>query len=268
MKYKAAKLTNANGKMWHIGIDENDAGKHFILPADPARCEMVAKHFDNAQLKAIARGNPTYTGTYNNVPVSVMCTGMGAMAVAVAVEELKQLGVKTMIRMGTSGSLQANLPDNSFVIATGAVRAEGASKEYIGDEYPAVADVDVVYALRQACREFGVKPYLGIVRSHDAFYIESPGAHEGYMERIKPWSDAGVLAVENESSALFTISSLLGGIRAGTILLTGGYLGDHYGSMSTSNKDNYQEKVDLMTKITLRAIEIIDGLDDLEDIRL
>ena len=141
-------------------------------------------------------------------------------------------------------------------------------KEYIGDEYPAVADVDVVWALRKACEEFNVKPYLGIVRSHDAFYIESPGAHEGYMERIKTWSDAGVLAVENESSALFTISSLLGGIRAGTILLTGGYLGDHYGSMSTSNKDDYQEKVDLMTKITLRAIEIIDKLADLEDVRL
>ena len=87
------------------------------------------------------------------------------------------------------------------------------------------------------------------------------------MERIRPWVDAGALAVENESSALFTVASLLGGIRAGTILLTGGYLGSHYGSMSTSNKDDYQEKVDLMSKIVLRAIEIIDSLDDLEDIR-
>ena len=268
MKYKSAKLTNNDGKMWHIGLSEKDAGKHFILPGDPGRCEMVAKHFDDAREVAISRGNPTFTGTYNNIPVSVMSTGMGAMAVAVCVEELKHLGVKTMIRMGTSGSLQPNLPDNSFVIATGAVRGEGASKEYISDEYPAVADVDVVSALRKACREYGVKPYLGIVRSHDAFYIESPGAHEGYMERIKPWSDAGVLAVENESSALFTVASLLGGIRTGTILLCGGYLGDHYGSMSTSNLSDYAEKVELMSKITLRAIEIIDQLDDLEDIRV
>ena len=87
------------------------------------------------------------------------------------------------------------------------------------------------------------------------------------MERIQPWSDAGALAVENESSALFTVASLLGGIRAGTILLCGGYLGNSYGSMSTSNKEGYAEKVDLMSKITLRAIEIIDGLDDLKDIR-
>ena len=267
MKYRSAKLVNDKGKMWHIGLDESDCGKHFILPADPARCEMVAKHFENGKLMQVSRGNPTYTGTYHDVPVSVMCTGMGAMAVSVAVEELKHLGVKTMIRMGTSGSLQPNLPENCFVIATGAVRGEGASKEYISLEYPAVADVDVVYALRQACEEYGVKPYLGIVRSHDSFYMESPGAHEGYMERIQPWTDAGVLAVENESSALFTVASLLGGIRAGTILMCGGYLGESYGSMSTSNKDNYQERVDLMTKITLRAIEIVDSLPDPEDIR-
>lgn len=267
MRYKSAKLLNEQGKMWHIGLDEKDCGKHFILPADPSRCELVAKHFDHSQLKAISRGNPTYTGTYHDIPVSVMCTGMGAMAVSIAVEELKHLGVKTMIRMGTCGSLQKNLPDNCFVIATGAVRGEGASREYIPLEYPAVADIDVVGALRKACQEYGVKAYTGIIRSHDSFYIESPGAHEGCLERIRPWSDAGVLAVENESSALFTVSSLLGGIRAGTILLCGGYLGENYGSMSTSNVEGYQERVDLMSKITLRAIEIIDQLDDLEDIR-
>ena len=267
MKYRSAKLTTENGKMWHIGLDEHDCGKHFILPADPSRCEMVAKHFENGKLMAVSRGNPTYTGTYHDIPVSVMCTGMGAMAVSVAVEELKHLGVKTMIRMGTCGSLQPSLPENCFVIATGAVRGEGASKEYIPLEYPAIADIDVVCALRKACEEYGVKSYLGIIRSHDSFYIESPGAHEGYMERIRPWTDAGVLAVENESAALFTVASLLGGIRSGTILLCGGWLGENHGKMSTSNKDDYAQKVDLMTKITLRAIEIIDGLDDLEDIR-
>ena len=90
---------------------------------------------------------------------------------------------------------------------------------------------------------------------------------EELEERIKPWVDAGVLAVENESSALFTVSSLLGGLRAGTILLTGGYISEGYGSMGTSNNPDYPKKVELMTKITLRAIEIIDKLDDLKDVR-
>ena len=270
MKYQSAKLTNSEGKMWHIGLDENDIGKHIILPGDPGRCPMVAELFKDGKKVGESRGNPTYTGTYNDVKVSVMSTGMGSMAVAVCAEELKHIGAKTLIRMGTSGSLQPNIPDGSFVIATGAVRGEGASREYIDMEYPAIADIDVVCALRQACKEYGVEPYLGIVRSHDAFYLESPGAHgglEGTKERIMKWVDAGCLAVENESAALFTVSSLIGGVRAGTILLSGGYLGDSYGSMSGASNVNYAQRVELMSKITLRAIEIIDKLDDLKDIR-
>lgn len=267
MKYQSAKLLNDQGKMWHIGLDENDIGKHIIMPGDPSRCKMIAEYFDESRFIGESRGNPTYTGKYHDVNVSTMCTGMGSMAVAVAVEELKHIGAKTLIRMGTSGSLQPNIPDGSIVIATGAVRGEGASKSYIPLEYPAVADIDVVYCLRKACKEFNVEPYVGVVRSHDAFYLESPGAHEGYMERIKPWTDAGVLAVENESAALFTVSSLLGGLRAGTILLAGGYLGNSYGTMSGASNVDYKQRVELMTKITLRAIEMLDELDDLKDIR-
>lgn len=267
MKYKATKLVNNAGKMWHIGLGEGDIAKHVILPGDPARCEIIAKHFQDAELKAISRGNPTYTGKYNDTDVSVMATGMGGTAVAICVEELKQLGAKTLIRMGTCGSLQRNIPEGSIVICTGAVRGDGTTPEYIPIEYPAVADVDVVIALRDAARELGVEPYLGIVRSHDAFYLESPGAHEGWDERIKKWTDAGVTTVENESSTLFVVSSLLGGLRAGTILLAGNNLYDGYGGMSTANNVNYAERVELMTKITLRAIEKIDALEDLKDIR-
>lgn len=261
MKYKAMRLENNEGKMWHIGLDENDIAKHVILPGDPARCEMVARHFENAQLKAVSRGNPTYTGAYNNVGVSVMSTGMGGMAVAVCVEELKQIGAKTLIRMGTGGNIQPGIPAGSFVICTGAVRGEGTTPEYIPLEYPAIADIDVVNSLRQACREYGVSPYVGLVRSHDAFYMESPGAHEGWEERIRKWTDAGVLALENESSALFVVSSLLGRLKAGTILLTGPSLYESHGRMATANTPDYGEKVDLLTRITLRAIEIIDQLD-------
>ena len=129
MKYQSVRLENPQGKLWHIGVNESDIGKHVILPGDPARCEMVAKYFDSAECKGVSRGNPTYTGKYHDVDVSVMSTGMGGMAVAVCVEELKHIGAKTLIRMGTSGSLQRDIPSGSFVIATGAVRGEGASKQ-------------------------------------------------------------------------------------------------------------------------------------------
>lgn len=263
MPYRAQRLLNPAGKMWHIGLDENDIAKHVILPGDPGRCEMVSQMFDTAQLRAVARGNPTYTGTTNGVGVSVMSTGMGGTSVAICVEELKQIGVRTLIRMGTGGALQRDIPAGAIVICTGAVRGDGTTPEYIPLEYPAVADVDVVTALRDSARELDVEPVLGLVRSHDAFYRESPGAHAGWEARIQKWTDAGVKIVENESSTLFVVSSLLGGIRAGTILLAGGNLYDNYGRMSTSNTEHYAERVDLMTRITLRAIEKIDKLDDL-----
>lgn len=261
MAYTAKKLTNPQGKMWHIGLDENDIGKGVILPGDPARCEIVAQMFDEAELKAVARGNPTYTGTYHGASVSVMSTGMGGTAVAICVEELKQIGAKNLIRMGTCGSLQKDIPEGSIVICTGAVRGDGTTPEYIPLEYPAIADIDVVNALRDSARELGVEPILGLVRSHDAFYRESPGAHEGWEERIRPWTEAGVKVVENESSTLFVVSSLLGGLRAGTILLTGKNLYDGYGRMSTSNTVDYPARVRLMTEITLRALEKLDRLD-------
>lgn len=268
MVYKAQRLENKDGKMWHIGLSEKDIAKHIILPGDPARCEMIAREFDKAQLKAVSRGNPTYTGIYKDIAISVMATGMGGTAVAICVEELKQLGAKTLIRMGTCGSLQKGIPEGSIVICTGAVRGDGTTPEYIPIEYPAVADVDVVTALRDAAREYGIEPYLGIVRSHDAFYIESPGAHEGWKEKVEKWTDAGVMAVENETSTLLVVSSLLGGLRAGTILLTGKNLYDAHGhGMSTANSERYTENVKLMTKITLRAIEKLDKLNDLNDIR-
>jgi len=261
MKYESAKLTNQEGKMWHIGLDKNDIAKNVILPGDPDRCKMIAALFDEAQLKTVSRGNPTYTGTTNGTGVSVMSTGMGGMSVAICVEELKHIGAKNLIRMGTCGNLQKDLPEGSIVICTGAVRGDGTTPEYIPLEYPAIADIDVVLALRESCREFGVEPLLGIVRSHDAFYMESAGAHEKWEDRIKIWSDAGVKVIENESSTLFVVSSLLGGLRAGTILLTGKSLYDGHGAMSTSNNPDYPKKIELMTKITLRAMEKLDALD-------
>lgn len=261
MIYNSVKLTNNKGKMWHIGVDETEIAKSVILCGDPARCDIVAKLFDTSELKQVSRGNPVYTGKYGNSDVSVMSTGMGGTSVAICVEELKHVGSRNLIRMGTCGSLQKDIPEGSFVICTGAVRGDGASQQYIPLEYPAIADIDMVNALRDSAREYGVEPILGLVRSHDAFYLESPGAHEGWENRIKLWTDAGVKVVENESSTLFVLSSLLGGMRAGTILLTGNNLYDGHGGMSTSNSVNYVEKVELMTKITLRAIEKLDELD-------
>lgn len=261
MKYESVRLTNPSGKLWHIGVDENGMAKNVILPGDPKRCETISALFDQSELQGVSRGNPVYTGRYNDIDVSVMSTGMGGTAVAICVEELKHAGAKNLIRMGTCGSLQKDIPNGSLVICTGAVRGDGASAQYIPLEYPAIADIDTVIALRDSARALGVEPILGLVRSHDAFYLESPGAHEGWVDRIKPWTDAGVKVVENESSTLFVVASLLGGMRAGTILLTGRNLYDGHGGMSSSSPQEYEKNVELMTRITLGAFERLERME-------
>jgi uridine phosphorylase len=107
-----------------------------------------------------------------------------------------------------------------MIIATGAVRGEHTSEEFISMEYPAVADYRVVRALVDGCEKLGIPYHLGIIRTHDAFYLESPWAFGDYRKRVQPWVDMGVLALENESSSLFVISSMHN-IRAGTILASG-----------------------------------------------
>jgi uridine phosphorylase len=116
--------------------------------------------------------------------------------------------------------IQPHIKPGEFIIATGAVRGEHTSEEFINMEYPAVADYRVVRALIDACEKLNMPYHLGIVRTHDAYYLESPQARGDYMARLQPWIDMGVLALENESSAIFVIAGMQG-IRAGTILTCG-----------------------------------------------
>jgi len=159
----------------------------------------------------------TYTGTKDGVPISCTCTGLGCPPTAIGVEELWHIGAKNIIRIGTSGSIQTHVRAGDLVIATGAVRGEHTSEEYISMEFPAVADYRIVRALVDACEKLGYKYHLGIIRTHDAYYMESPEAHGDFKARLKPWIDMGVMCLENEASTLFVVSSL-SGIRAGAIV--------------------------------------------------
>ena len=130
------------------------------------------------------------------------------MSAAVAIEELIHIGCKYYIRIGTCGALSPEVNIGDIIIATGAVRGDGASKEYIPLEYPAVADLQVVNALRKRANAKNINYHHGIIRTHDAFYMESPFAFGDWKKRISIWTRAGVLAIENEASTLFVIGSL------------------------------------------------------------
>lgn len=201
----------------HIDMVTGDVAPTVLIPGDPARVLVFAELMDEAHPVAEKREYITYTGSKDGVPISCTCTGLGSPPTAIGAEELWHIGAKNIIRIGTCGSIQPHVRAGDLVIATGAVRGEHTSEEYINMEYPAVADYRVVRALIDACERLKYRYHVGIVRTHDAYYMESPAAHGDYQARIQKWIDMGVLCLENESSALFVVASL-SGFRAGTIL--------------------------------------------------
>ena len=210
------------GLQYHLQIRPGDVGRYVILPGDPKRCEKIAKHFEDAKLVADSREFVTYTGYLEGEKVSVTSTGIGGPSASIAMEELVQCGADTFVRVGTCGGIELDVKGGDIVIATGAVRMEGTSREYAPIEYPAVADLDVTNALVAAAKEKNFTHYTGVVQSKDAFY----GQHEpekmpvGYelINKWEAWKMMGCLASEMESAAMFICASKLRA-RAGSCFL-------------------------------------------------
>lgn len=210
------------GLQYHIGLRKGDVGKYVILPGDPKRCAKIAKHFDNAQLIADSREYVTYTGYLDGVKVSVTSTGIGGPSASIALEELVKSGADTFLRVGTCGGMQTDIMGGDLVIATGAIRMEGTSKEYAPIEFPAVANLDITNALVQAARELNKKYHVGIVQCKDAFY----GQHEPETKPVdyelinkwNAWIRLGCKASEMESAALFVVGDYLR-VRVGSSFL-------------------------------------------------
>jgi len=203
----------------HINLLPGEAAPTVLVPGDPGRVELFAKEMDEAWKVAQKREYVTYTGKKDGVLISCTSSGIGPSPTAIGVEELIRVGTKNIIRMGTCGALQPDMQAGDMIIATGAVRGSRCTEEFISIDYPAIADYRIVRASIDACERLGLKYHLGLVRTHDAFYLESPWAHGDYAARLKPWVDLGVLAVENESATIFVVASMQG-VRAGTILLS------------------------------------------------
>ena len=209
-------------KQYHIQVGKEDIGRYVILPGDPKRCAKIAKYIDDAKLVADNREYVTYTGYLDGVKVSVTSTGIGGPSASIALEELVQAGADTFIRIGTCGGMQLNVRSGDVVIASGAVRMEGTSKEYAPIEFPAVADIEVVNALMKAADELNVDSHVGVVQCKDSFYGQhSPDRMPvGYelLNKWEAWKRLGCLASEMESAALFVVGSALH-VKVGSVFL-------------------------------------------------
>lgn len=211
-----------SGKLYHIQVGPGEVGRYVILPGDPKRCAKIASHFDNPRLIADSREYVTYTGTLDGVPVSVTSTGIGGPSAAIAMEELVRCGSDTFIRVGTCGGMQIDVHGGDLVIATGAIRMEGTSREYAPIEFPAVANIQVVNALANAAKKNGVPHHIGVVQCKDSFYGQhepetKPVSYE-LMNKWEAWLRLGCLASEMESAALFIAGSYLH-VRVGSVFL-------------------------------------------------
>lgn len=214
--------TEGSGKQYHTGIGPEDIGKYVILPGDPKRCAKIAEHFTDARMVADNREFVTYTGTLDGEKVSVTSTGIGGPSAAIALEELSKAGAHTFIRVGTCGGMQQDVCGGDIVIASGAVRMEGTSREYAPIEYPAVPDVNVMHALIQAAKGKKITYHAGVVQCKDSFF----GQHEPEVMPVsyelenkwQAWLRMGCLASEMESAALFIAGSFLH-VRVGSCFL-------------------------------------------------
>ena len=142
-------------KQYHTQLGRGDVGRYVLLPGDPKRCAKIAAYLDNAVLIADSREYVTYTGTLEGEKVSVTSTGIGGPSAAIAMEELSLCGADTFLRVGTCGGMQPEIRSGDIVIATGAVRMGGTTKEYVPIEYPAVASYRITNALADAAEEMG-----------------------------------------------------------------------------------------------------------------
>ena len=191
-------------KQAHIQLDETVNAPCALMPGDPKRVDVIASCLENVEELMFNREYRSIVGTYKGMRVIGISTGMGGSSVAIAVEELKNIGVHTMIRIGSAGALQEGIKLGDLVICEGAVRDDGASKCYIDPIYPAVPDYRLINHCAEAAKDLGFRHHVGVILSHESFYYDEDA------QDCEKWSRKGVLATDFETAALYTVGRLRG----------------------------------------------------------
>jgi uridine phosphorylase len=207
-------------KQPHLLVEPGAVNDIVLVPGDPDRVERIAAHCEDATTLTHNREYKLVNATYEGTPLSICSTGVGSPSAAIAIEELAAVGAETFLRVGTCGGLQEGVAVGDLVVATGASKDEGTTRRYEADSVPAVADHDVVGAFLAAAtaHDDDATPtvHRGPVATDDAFYAET----EAY---VADWEAAGLLAVEMEAAAIFSLARRKG-LRAGAICTADGNL--------------------------------------------
>ncbi len=204
----------------HIHAEEGAIAPLVLLPGDPDRATFIAETFFEAPVRYNDhRKLLGYSGSYRGMPVSVQTTGMGCPSLAIVVEELIRLGARTLIRVGTSGIISRAIEPGDLIIAMAAIPLDGTTRMYLGGApYAPTASFAVTRALANAGERHGFRHHVGLIQTEDAFYATTP-------EHVPVLAERGVLAVEMESSALFTLGKMRG-VETGCVLVASNHIGD------------------------------------------
>ncbi|WP_254528042.1 nucleoside phosphorylase [Natrinema gelatinilyticum] len=216
----------------HLLVDDGELTDIALIPGDPGRVDRIADHCDESETIARNREYKVVNATYEDRDLTICSTGIGCPSAAIAIEEMANVGVETFVRVGTTGALQSALEIGDMIVATGAAKNEGTSKRYEAVEYPAVPDYEVLSALVDSAEEHAAQwaansangetvggdedVHVGPIASDDAYYAETDAA-------VDDWEAAGLLAVEMEAAAVFTLARRRG-LRAGAICTVDGNL--------------------------------------------
>jgi 5'-methylthioadenosine phosphorylase/purine-nucleoside phosphorylase len=227
----------------HIRAEPGEYAEACLLPGDPIRARYIAEtYLDDAVERNSERGMLGYTGEFEGRPVSVQSTGMGCPTAAIVIEELVQLGVKRLLRVGTCGGLQPDLALGDLIVAVTAVPADATARHLVGsDEHCPTASWELVHGSVHAAKEIQQSVRVGPIVSSDLFY----NPDEGQYER---WSKRGVLAVEMEAAALFTVGAIRG-VQSGCLLTVSDIVVQ--GVFTRISDDDLRAAVDRMTTLAL-----------------
>jgi DeoD family purine-nucleoside phosphorylase len=233
----------------HVRAEPGEFAESVLLPGDPLRAKYIAENFfEDAKLVTEERGMLGYTGTYKGEPVSVQATGMGCPSASIVAEEVIQLGAKNLLRVGTCGGYSEDLRLGDLIVATSATPNDGTVSSLTGGvPYAPAAHFDVVHAAYHAGEGAGRRTFVGPIVSSDLFYdpVEAP-------ERL--WGDLGVLAVEMEASAVFTIAAMHG-VRAGCLLTVSDTIGAEVVRISD---EELRGAVDNMMELALDTLNALN----------
>lgn len=234
----------------HVRAEPGDFAESVLLPGDPRRATYIAENFfDDARLVTEERGMLGYTGTYKGEPVSVQTTGMGCPSASIVTEELIQLGVKNLLRVGTCGGYHEDLSLGDLIVATAATAQDGTVSALTqGIPYAPAAHFDLVHAAHHAAESAGTRTFMGPIVSSDLFYDPED-------DPAGLWSNLGVLAVEMEAAAIFTIAAMHG-VRAGCLLTVSDTIGRE--SVVRIEDSDLQTAVDNMMTLALETLNALD----------